>query len=103
MKYRLPALLALTAVVTVPIAPVRAQQPAQHVFSTVPTAERIPNFDQQVSELKQYHECTCKCGCYAHDLDQQADRAISFLRKRAARRSPKEKLAVVLDIDETSL
>jgi acid phosphatase len=103
MKYRLLALLALTAVVTVPIAPVRAQKPAQHVFSTVPTAERIPNFDQLVTELKQYHECTCKCGCYAHDLDQQADKAIAFLRKRAAGRKPNEKLAVVLDIDETSL
>jgi acid phosphatase len=103
MKYRLPALLAMTAVVTVPIAPVRAQQPSPPAFSTIPSAERIPNFDQLVTELKQYHECTCKCGCYAHDLDQQADRAIGFLRKRAARRGPKEKLAVVLDIDETSL
>jgi acid phosphatase len=80
-----------------------AQQPAPPVFSTVPSAERIPNFDQLVTQLKQYHECTCKCGCYAHDLDQQADRAVSFLRRRAAKRGANEKLAVVLDIDETSL
>ncbi len=103
MKYRFLALLAFTAVVTVPGSTLRAQSSAQPIFSTIPSAERIPNLDQLVTELKQYHECTCKCGCYAHDLDVQADRAISFLRKRAARRGTKEKLAVVLDIDETSL
>jgi acid phosphatase len=80
-----------------------AQQTAQTVFSTLPSAERIPNFDLLVSQLKQYHDCTCTCGCYAHDLDLQADRAISFLRKRAANRRSKEKLALVLDIDETAL
>lgn len=103
MKYRLPALLALTAAIAPPCATLKAQNSAQPVFSTVPSAERIPNLDQLVSELKQYHDCTCKCGCYAHDLDLQADRAISFLRKRAAHRGPGEKLALVLDIDETSL
>jgi len=100
MKYRL---LALTAVVSLPVATLLAQNCAQPVFSKVPSAERIPNFDQLVTELKQYHECTCACGCYAHDLDLQADRAISFLRKRAAVHKPHDKLALVLDIDETSL
>ncbi len=73
------------------------------VFSIDASAERIPNLGSLVTELKQYHDCTCKCGCYAHDLDTQADRAIAFLRRRAAHRAPGEKLAVVLDIDETSL
>ncbi len=73
------------------------------VFSVDATAERIPNLGALVTELKQYHDCTCTCGCYAHDLDTQADRAIAFLRRRVARRTPSEKLAVVLDIDETSL
>jgi hypothetical protein len=73
------------------------------VFSVDAQAERIPNLDNLLTELKQYHDCTCKCGCYAHDLDIQADRAIAFLRRRAAHRAPGEKLAVVLDIDETSL
>jgi hypothetical protein len=73
------------------------------VFSVDASAERIPNLGSLVTELKQYHDCTCKCGCYAHDLDTQADRAIAFLRRRAAHRAPSEKLAVVLDIDETSL
>jgi HAD superfamily, subfamily IIIB (Acid phosphatase) len=103
MKHRLFALLAFAAAVTLPGATLRAQKSTQPVFSTVPSAERIPNFDELVSELKQYHECTCKCGCYAHDLEEQADRSISFLRQRAARRGPNEKLALVLDIDETSL
>jgi hypothetical protein len=95
-------------------APLFAQSPPPHAvpnpaspssttFITNAAAERIPNLDSLVTELKQYHDCTCKCGCYAHDLDSQADRAIAFLRRRAAHRAPGEKLALVLDIDETSL
>lgn len=103
MKLRLFALLVMSAILALPTSTLRAQIPAQPVFSTIPSAEHIPNLDQLVTQLKQYHECTCKCGCYANDLDSQADRAISFLRKRAANRRPNEKLAVILDIDETSL
>jgi acid phosphatase len=66
-------------------------------------AERIPNLDALKAQLKQYHECTCACGCYARDLDHQVNRAIAFLRIRASNRRPQEKLAMVLDIDETSL
>ena len=33
----------------------------------------------------------------------QADRAIAFLRQRAAHRKPNEKLALILDIDDTTL
>ena len=86
-----------------------AQQSTQPAFSTDAAAERIPNLDTIKKELRQYHDCTCTCGCYAHDLDVQADRAIAFLRQRAARRTPneksgaKEKLALILDIDETAL
>jgi predicted secreted acid phosphatase len=80
-----------------------AQTQSQPVFSVDTQAEQIPNLDNVIAELKQYHDCTCKCGCYAHDLDTQADRAIAFLRRRAAHQGSQEKLAVVLDIDETSL
>jgi acid phosphatase len=83
-----------------------AQKPAAQAASRVSTyapAERIPNLDALKAELKQYHECTCKCGCYAKDLDHQADQAIAYLRNRAANRGPQEKLALVLDIDETTL
>lgn len=90
-----------------------AQQPTPHptaqsahsvpVFITDVAAERIPNLDVHKAQLKQYHECTCACGCYAKDLDLQADRAIAFLRRRAAQSHPGQKLALVLDIDETTL
>lgn len=79
------------------------------VFSVDAVAERIPNLDVLKKEIKQYHDCTCKCGCYTHDIDVQADRAIAFLRRRTAhqhtlgRPCPQEKLAMVFDIDETSL
>jgi hypothetical protein len=65
--------------------------------------ERIPNLDTLKDEIRQYHDCTCTCGCYAHDLDEQADRAIAFLRQRAAHRRPNEKLALILGLDETAL
>ena len=87
-----------------------AQQPVQKPVtqpvirvSVYPPAERIPNLDTLKKQLRQYHECTCKCGCYAKDQDHQADRAIALLRNRAAHRRSNEKLALVLDIDETSL
>ena len=72
-------------------------------FSSDAQAERIPNLDTLKKELRQYHDCTCTCGCFAHDQDVQADRAIAFLRQRAAHRHAQEKLALILDIDETTL
>ena len=78
-------------------------KPQRPVFSVDAPAESLPNLDALKKELKQYHECTCTCGCYARDLDRQADRAIAFLRRRAAHPRPQEKLAMVFDIDETSL
>ncbi len=78
----------------------KTQQP---VFIVDVPAERLENIDALKKQLKQYHDCTCKCGCYTHDLDVQADRAIAFLRRRVAHARPAEKLAMVFDIDETSL
>jgi acid phosphatase len=75
----------------------------QHQFSQNAAAERIVNLDVLKNEVKQYHDCTCTCGCYARDLDAQADRAVAFLRRRATQKRVTKKLAVVLDIDETSL
>ncbi|MGO8758600.1 MAG: HAD family acid phosphatase [Terracidiphilus sp.] len=80
-----------------------AQQAPAPAFGSNAAAERIPNLDALKKELKQYHDCTCTCGCLAHDIDRQADRAIAFLRQRAARRKANEKLALILDIDETTL
>ena len=108
MKNRL-TILAAGLVLASGLRYVGAQQTTQPVFSTDAAAERIPNLDTIKKELRQYHDCTCTCGCYAHDLDAQADRAIAFLRQRAARRNPNERsgskknLALILDIDETTL
>lgn len=80
-----------------------AQQAPRPIFSADARAERIPNLDLLKKQLREYHECTCNCGCYARDIDRQADRAIAFLQQRAARRRRGEKLALILDIDETTL
>jgi acid phosphatase len=79
-----------------------AAPPTARVSAYAP-AERLTNLDTLKDQLKQYHECSCKCGCYAKDLDRQADVAIAVLRARVARRKTGEKLALVLDIDETTL
>ncbi len=80
-----------------------AVRPPQPIFVTDAAAEHIPNLDLLKAELRSYHDCTCSCGCYAHDLNLQADRAIDFLRRRVAHRRPHEKQAMVFDIDETTL
>lgn len=72
-------------------------------FSPLAPSESLPNLDAEKKRLKQYHDCTCTCGCYAKDLHLQADRAIRYLRRRTAHRTAQEKLALVLDIDETTL
>jgi acid phosphatase len=72
-------------------------------FSTDAQAERIPNLDALKKQLNEYHACTCTCGCYAKDLDHQADVAILFLKGRAKSNKSGKKLALVLDIDETTL
>ncbi|MFP5230115.1 MAG: HAD family acid phosphatase [Acidobacteriota bacterium] len=79
--------------------------PAQHegAFAPVAQGEQIENLDALKREVRRYHDCTCTCGCYAKDLDTQADRAIAYLQRRTAHRGSREKLALVLDIDETTL
>ncbi|MGB8473461.1 MAG: HAD family acid phosphatase [Candidatus Acidiferrum sp.] len=53
-------------------------------------------------ELIKYHECD-QPNCYGPQLERQADVAIAFLKKSVVDAKPKEKLAIVLDIDETAL
>jgi acid phosphatase len=62
-----------------------------------------PNLSKLKARLIAYHNCTANHGCYTSDLDRQSDLAISILRRRAAGAKPGEKLALVLDIDETAL
>jgi acid phosphatase len=61
------------------------------------------NLGKLKTRLIDYHNCTGNHGCYTSDLDRQIDSGIAILRRRAARAKPGEKLALVLDIDETAL
>jgi len=72
-------------------------------FSVAAPGESLTNLDKLKAELNQYHDCTGTHGCYTRDLDLEANRAIDFLCRRAAHAGAGEKLALVLDIDETSL
>lgn len=79
--------------------------PPQSAARFAPTApgEHIANLDLLKAQLRQYQQCTCRCGCYSRDLNLQAARAVAFLRRRAAHNAANRKLAVVFDIDETTL
>jgi len=65
--------------------------------------ERIENLGKLKQEIKSYYECTCTCGCYSAEIEEQADRSIQFLRSRSQHTKPGERLAVIFDIDETAL
>jgi acid phosphatase len=65
--------------------------------------EPKPNLGKLKLDLLAYHDCTGDGGCYETDLKHQAELAIAFLDRRVTKAAPGEKLAVVLDIDETSL
>ena len=66
-------------------------------------AESLPNFGVARFRLQDYAECVGENGCYWADLDAQWVRAEGALDRVLAGRKEGEKLAVVLDIDETSL
>lgn len=61
------------------------------------------NFDIARRRLADYGDCLGTGGCYWADLDAQYQRAESALDLLLHSRKPGEKLAVVMDIDETSL
>jgi acid phosphatase len=65
--------------------------------------EPAPNLGQLKTRLVAYHDCQQGHGCYATDLDRQSDLAIAYLHRRVANAKAGEKLALVLDIDETAL
>ncbi len=63
-------------------------------------ANREPaNLDHAKAAVRRYHDS----GAYDRDLAAQAARARTWIEQRAARRAAGEKLAVILDIDETAL
>ena len=71
--------------------------------SVLVAAEPMENFGVARYRLQDYGECVGGGGCYWKDLDAQARRAEIALDGLVAGRKTGEKLALVLDIDETSL
>jgi len=71
--------------------------------SVVLAHEPVENFGVARFRLEDYAECAGSNGCYWADLDAQATRAEAALKAELASRKPGERLALVLDIDETSL
>jgi len=89
--------LVLGALITISL---NAQSIQTHIVSQV---AEPPNLGLLKTELKAYHDCTCTCGCYTKALDLQERRAMAFLERAAVHKKAGEKLALVLDIDDTSL
>ncbi|WP_263409476.1 HAD family acid phosphatase [Terriglobus tenax] len=63
----------------------------------------VPNFAQERYKLADYYDCAPGAGCYWADIDAQYNRAIAVLDQAIATKKRGEKLAIVLDIDETTL
>jgi acid phosphatase len=79
----------------------KAQAPSQGRSQS--HQEALPNLGQIKLQLIAYHDCVRNSACYVSDLNRQSELAIAYLRQRVAKTTPGEKLALVLDIDETAL
>ena len=66
-------------------------------------AEPLENLDVARYRIADYDDCVGNGGCYWADLDAQYKRAEAAFDREVSTRKPGEKLALVLDIDETSL
>jgi acid phosphatase len=71
--------------------------------SVIVAAEPIENFGVARYRLADYAECVGASGCYWSDVDAQTRRAEAALDRAVALAKSGEKLAIVLDIDETSM
>jgi acid phosphatase len=71
--------------------------------SMLVAAEPMENFGVARYRLQDYADCVGAGGCYWTDVEAQAQRAEAALDQVVAARKKGEKLALVLDIDETSL
>ncbi len=71
--------------------------------SVLVAAEPMENFGVMRYRLEDYADCVGTEGCYWADVDAQARRAEAQLDRILATRKTGEWLAMVLDIDETSL
>ncbi len=71
--------------------------------SVMLASEPMENFGVARYRLEDYADCVGTGGCYWADVEAQAKRAEAALDAVIAKRKTGEKLAMVLDIDETSL
>ena len=69
----------------------------------VVAAEPMENFGVSRYRLEDYADCVGTGGCYWADVEAQGQRAELELDRMVATRKAGEKLALVLDIDETAL
>lgn len=67
------------------------------------SGDPLSNFGVQRYKLLEYGDCTGDRGCYWADLDAQYKRAEAVLEREIATKKPGDKLAIVMDIDETVL
>jgi hypothetical protein len=71
--------------------------------SVLLAAEPLENFGAERYRIADYADCTGGGGCYWADFDAQATRAEAALKVALGQQKPGDRLALVLDIDETSL
>jgi predicted secreted acid phosphatase len=76
--------------------------PAYGQQGVVTVSKEPENLDVVKKQLTHYHSCM-EPDCYMPQLERQTNIAITFLNQEVAARKPAERLAIVLDIDETSL
>ncbi len=76
---------------------------ASAAAQSISVPRELPNLGKLRLELEAYHDCRGPYGCYAHDLDDETATAIADLERAVRMNRSGAKLAVVLDIDETSL
>jgi predicted secreted acid phosphatase len=69
----------------------------------LPSSEPMENFGIVREKLAAYGDCTGTNGCYWAELDAQYKRAEEKLAGLVAAKKVGEKLALVMDIDETTL
>ena len=73
-----------------------------HGQQIVTVPDEPTNLEVVKQQLQHYHSCT-EPTCYVPQLEHQANVAIQLLKGSIASAKPEEKLAIVFDIDETSL
>jgi phosphoglycolate phosphatase-like HAD superfamily hydrolase len=81
----------------------REQEEGADDAHALPSDEPMENFGVTRYRVADYADCVGNEGCYWADLDAQYKRAEGALKVELAKEKPGEKMAIVMDIDETSL